>query len=598
MPDPLVDPLPGLDEAQRACVERTRGPLCILAGAGSGKTRTITHRIAYQVLSGVARHDQLLAVTFTDKAAGELRGRLARMGLPGPVRAATFHAAAWAQLRWFWPRVDDAPLPDVLTSKIGLLVPAARRARVTAQDLAAEIEWAKARRISPEAYPDAACDRGAPLGGERMAAVYAGYERAKADAGLLDYEDMLLRCADLLNGSPEVAAEVRDRYRFFTVDEFQDVNPAQRALLRAWLGDRDELCVVGDDDQAIYSFTGATSAYLTGFRDHFPRAPVLALPANYRSSPQVIALANRVLWTKPGRRRQVARGRSGPPPVFRELADDAAEVAAVVEGVRRLLASGVPAGEIAVCYRVNSQSEAFELALRAAGVPYVVRGDVGFYQRREVVQALGVLRVAAEEPPRPPPAGLEDTIAARRPRADDALRRALRARMGWDERREPDGAAARERWRNLSTLAQTATRIVDERPDATLADVVDALQQRAAAGVESPDPSGAVTLLTFHRAKGLEFDAVFLVGLEEGLLPISHARSDDAVEEERRLLYVGITRARRHLFLSWVRRRTGPSGRAAPRRPSRLLYNLAPGAPRAGGRRATGRGRPAARGRR
>ncbi len=263
--------LAGLNPSQREAATAVRGPVCILAGAGTGKTRTITHRIAQQVVSGVAEPGQILAVTFTDKAAAELRARLQALGLPAPVRAATFHAAAWAQLRWFWPRLDAGPLPEVAPSKLRLLAPLARRAGVSPQDLAAEIEWAKARRLTPETYADAAGDRAAPLPSGRMAAVYADYEQAKTAAGQIDYEDMLLRMTAAVTDHPDVAAEVRDRYRFFTVDEFQDVNPAQFALLRAWLGDRDEVCVVGDDDQTIYSFTGATAAYLQRVRAALPR---------------------------------------------------------------------------------------------------------------------------------------------------------------------------------------------------------------------------------------------------------------------------------------------------------------------------------------
>lgn len=581
---PSADLLSGLNSAQRAAAEATRGPLCIVAGAGSGKTRTITHRIAHQVASGVATAEQILAVTFTDKAARQLRARLQALGLPSPVRAATFHAAAWAQLRFFWPRIAAGPLPDVLTSKVRPLVATARRTRTHAQDLAAEIEWAKARGLGPDQYAAAAAARDAPLEPERMAAVYAQYERDKDSAGLLDYEDMLLRTTAMLTEHPEVAAEVRDRYRYFTVDEFQDVNPAQFALLRAWLGDGDEVCVVGDDDQTIYAFTGATSAYLSDFPRYFPRATVVTLTENYRSTPQVLALANAVLWTKPARTRKrlTSRCGPGPAPTFREFDDDEAEVRGVLARVRALLHDGVPAGQIAVCYRVNSQSEPFEVALRDAGVPYVVRGAGGFYQRAEIRQALTVLRAAAQRPAPAPPPGLEDTTAAGPARADEVMRRVLREQMGYHHRAEPDGAVARERWRNLGALVDAAARATQADPATTFEQVVDDLHRRAAGGADAAADDGAVTLLTLHKAKGLEFDAVFLVALEEGLLPISHAKTDDEVEEERRLLYVGVTRARRHLWLSWARSRAGYAGKPVSRRPSRLLYNLGEGAPRSG----------------
>jgi len=586
------DPLEGLNAEQRAAAEAVRGPVCILAGAGTGKTRTVTHRIAHQVGTGVARADQVLAVTFTEKAATELRHRLAALGVP-PVRAATFHAAAWAQLRYFLPRATGERVPEVLASKLRLLVPVARRLGVEGRDLASEIEWAKARVLTPDDYATAGAERDAPLPPAQMAEVYADYEAAKADAGLIDYEDMLLRTAALIAAHPDVAEEVRARYRFLTVDEYQDVNPAQHALLRAWLGDGDDLCVVGDDDQTIYSFTGATSAYLTGFaRDH-PGARVVALRVNYRSTGAVLQLANRVLWTKTGRRRGLVpadAADSGPDPVFVEYPDGDDEVAGVVGACGKLIADGVPPGQIAVLYRVNAQSEALEAGFRAAGIALTVRGDEGFFGRPEVRQALRVL-VAAKGRPEDPeelPQGLEMLAKPVAKQVEDALRR---ARLY--DAREPSGAVARERWRNVGALVDAAARRAEAEDTVTFEAVVDDLVARATAGADAPTEDGAVTLATFHRAKGLEFDAVFLVSLEEGLLPISHARDDQAaIAEERRLLYVGVTRARRHLWLSWSRSRTGRTGRSQTRRPSRLLYGLGPGAPQAGaGTGATGTGR-------
>jgi DNA helicase-2/ATP-dependent DNA helicase PcrA len=572
--------LAGLNPEQRAAAHAVRGPVCILAGAGTGKTRTITHRIAHQVHTGVAGPAEILAVTFTDKAAAELRSRLQQLGLPAPVRAATFHAAAWAQLRWFWPRLDAGPLPEVLASKLRLLIPLARRTRTEAKDLAAEIEWAKARRLAPDDYAAAAGARDAPLPPEQMAAVYAEYEAAKEREQLIDYDDMLLRTTAMISANAAIATEIRDRYRHFTVDEFQDVNPAQFALLRAWLGDRDDACVVGDDDQTIYSFTGATSAYLRRFREHFPAAEQVTLTRNYRSSPQVLTLANRVLWTKPAATRKHLRPtqEAGPAPRFVEHSDDSAEVTATVAEIRTLLAAGTPLGQIAVLYRVNSQSEAFEAALSQAAIPYVVPGAGGFYDRQEVRQALRVLAAAAAEPP--PPLGLEHTSPAQPPAVADRVRRVLADQMGWDGRREPSGAAARERWRNLGVLVDLAER--EATADDDLPALVQRLRQRAAAGADAAGDAGAVTLSTVHRAKGREFDAVFLVAAEEGLLPISYAKSDEELEEERRLLYVAVTRARRHLLLSWAQQRPGYGGKIVSRRPSRFLYNLGEGAPTKG----------------
>lgn len=577
--------LDGLNARQRAAAEAVTGPVCILAGAGSGKTRTITHRIAHQVATGAARPEQVLAVTFTDRAAGELRERLRRLGTPGPLRTATFHAAAYAQLRHFWSRVTGRPLPGIVSSKVPLLLPAARRLRVEARDLAAEVEWAKARRLSSDQYAAHALGRRPPVGAERMAAVFADYERDKDEANLIDFDDMILLTERMLREHEDVAAEVRGRYRFVTVDEYQDVNPAQDALLTAWLGDGDDLCVVGDDAQTIYGFAGASPDYLRGFRSRYPRATVVTLVDNYRSTPEVLQLANRLLGNAPGvsTKRLVAHNPPGPAPRLTGFDDDEVERDAVVAQVRELLADGLPAGRIAICYRVNSQSEALEEALSRAGLAYVVRGDRGFFDRPEILQALALLRARAAGGARsaPPEASAvpDGTSPATHPRADRLVETALREGLSWHPRREPDGDAARERWRNLSTLLGLATQTVRDDPSTTFAGVVDDLVARAAAGHESADPDGAVTLLTLHKAKGLEFDAVFIVAVEEGLVPISHATDDGAVAEERRLLYVGLTRARRHLWVSWARSRPGVRGTPVRRRPSRFLYGLGPGAP-------------------
>jgi len=577
----MSDVLAGLNPEQRAAAEAVSGPVCILAGAGTGKTRTITHRIAHQLDTGAARPSQVLAVTFTEKAAAELRSRLRGLGVP-PVRAATFHAAAWAQLRHFWPRLERGPLPEVLASKLRLVVPIARRLGVEGRDLAVEIEWAKARRLSPDDYATAGRDRDAPLPVEQMAEVFAGYEAAKDAAGAIDYEDMLLLTAELIRTDGAVAEEVRSRYRCFTVDEYQDVNPAQDALLDAWLGDGRELCVVGDDDQTIYSFTGASASYLLGFPRRYPDATSVVLTRNYRSTPQVLELANRVLWTKAGPRKRLrATAPGGPAPELRGFDTDEAEAEAVAARCAALVADGTPSAEIAVLYRINAQSEPYEEALRDAGLAVSVRGDGAFFDRAEVRQAVRLLAGSAEHPWRPDPA---DLLGPDQPAPPVLVRveAVLRDAGLYDARKEPRGAQARERWRNVGAVVDSVARSVEHEPQVTYEAAVAELRERAAAGADAPDSRGAVTLATLHRAKGLEFDAVLVVALEEGLMPISHASADDEVEEERRLLYVGVTRARRHLWLSWAETRVGRSGRSASRRPSRFLYGLGPGAPVAG----------------
>lgn len=567
----------GLSADQIAAVRATRGPVCIIAGAGSGKTRTITHRIAHQIRGGVATPSQILALTFTERAAGELKARLAGLGINGHVRATTFHAAAYAQVRYFWRRARDAPLPQVLDRKVPLLLPLARAAGVEASDLAAEIEWAKARLVTADDYERAARHRDAPLPPAQMAAVYTRYEQAKADRGLIDFDDMLHIATALLDDDG-IATEVRDRYRFFTVDEFQDVNPAQWRLLRRWLGERDELCVVGDPDQTIYSFSGATSEYLEHFRSTFPHATVITLTDNHRSTAQVLGAANRLLRAaRPDAKQLRAQCDDGPRPRIMAFDDDRAERARTLDWIRDLIDDDVPVDEIAVCVRTNSQTQAWEEAFERAGVPARVHGDRSFFERPEIQQALRALRQAVDSPPAPagaqqPPAGAR---AAAGRRTDRVAEQVLRERMSWHPRREPSGQAARARWRNLSALDELVTRIVDEQPELDMAGLLRELTTRARAAGGAHPTRPAVTLLTLHKAKGSEFDAVCLVGLEEGMVPISYATTDADLAEERRLLYVGMTRARRHLWLSWAQQRPGWSGKLVRRRPSRFLEDIA-----------------------
>jgi DNA helicase-2/ATP-dependent DNA helicase PcrA len=574
--------LGGLDPEQRKAVLAARGPVCILAGAGTGKTRTITHRIAHGVLTGQVPAGQLLAVTFTARAAGELRGRLRALGVgaggPGgdvPVQARTFHAAALRQLSYFHPRVVGGAMPELVDSKIRLVATAAARCRVTVdrtgvRDLASEVEWAKATLVVPEAYATAvaAAGRETPRPPEEVARVYAAYEEVKRAQGVLDFDDLLLLTAAMIEQHRDVADEMRARYRHFVVDEYQDVNPLQQRLLDAWLGGRDDLCVVGDAQQTIYSFTGASPSYLLDFPRRFPGATVVRLVRDYRSTPQVVGLANGVLAAigaagraggqAAARLQLVAQRPAGPDPVFSEYDDEPAEASAVAARAGALVAAGVPASEIAVLYRVNAQSEAYEKALADAGVPYVVRGGERFFERPEVRQAVLLLRGAARSADAP--AGLVEA-------AVEALSAA-----GWTPGAPPAGGAALERWQSLAALAALAEDVAAAQPEAGLDALVRELDERAAAQ-HAPTVEG-VTLASLHAAKGLEWGAVFLVGLVDGTLPLVHAVTDAQVEEERRLLYVGVTRAREHLHLSWALARQ-PGGQRR-RRPSRFLDSLLP----------------------
>jgi DNA helicase-2/ATP-dependent DNA helicase PcrA len=558
-----MDVLAELDPEQQAAVTAPAGPVCILAGAGTGKTRAITHRIAYRVVTGEVAARHVLAVTFTTRAAGELRDRLARLGADG-VPARTFHAAALRQLRYFAPRLlDGKQLPEVLESKARLVTLAAARAglradRTAARDLASEIEWAKSNLVEPGEYPVAAAkaSREPPFEAGKVSEVFTAYERIKRDSGVIDFEDMLRAAVWGIEEHPDVAEQIRAQYRSFVVDEYQDVNPLQHRLLEAWLGGRDDLTVVGDASQTIYSFTGATSSYLLDFPRRHPDAVVVRLVRDYRSTPQVVGLANAVIRRARGaeaRLRVELTGQrpAGPEPDLRIFPDEPAEAAAVAARCKELIEAGTPAREIAVLFRANAQSEAYEEALAEAGVPAVVTGAARFFERAEVRQAMVALRAAAKTESQSP--------------VTEQVAEALTA-VGWQPGAPPPGGAARERWEALAALV----RLAEELKPASLAGFGEELARRAAIQ-HSPTVDG-VTLASLHSAKGLEWDAVFLVGLAEGALPTAYAKTEEALEEERRLLYVGITRARQWLWLSYAQART-PGGRG--RRPCRFLPQLA-----------------------
>ena len=574
----VPDAREGLDPQQLEAVMAPRGPVCVLAGAGTGKTRTITRRIAALVESGQVNPGQVLAVTFTSRAAAEMRQRLSVLGVDGPgnrIAAQTFHAAALRQLRYFWPMVGGGDW-QLMDSKFPMVRRAARDVdldtadRDLIRDLASEIEWAKSTRVDPAKYADACAGRDLPTGAATVAQVYAAYEEAKAGgdgtpggARLLDFEDLITFTTMILMTEPTIGEEFRSRYRSFVVDEYQDVTPIQQHLLQAWLGARDDLTVVGDANQTIYSFTGATPEYLLDFTRVFPEATLVRLERDYRSTPQVVKLANQVIGKASGRvagtrLELIGQRPDGPDPEFTEYPDADAEVVGVVSRIKQLLRSGVPADEIAVLYRINAQSEGFEEALAAAGVDYRVRGDKAFFERPEIVAGLRRLReLAAGDPPPMPPS--------------EAVRIGLRPIGLTGE--PPTGAHARARWEQLTRLAELADSVVTDNPSAPFADVVQILTDRARSG---PDGSqGGVTLASLHAAKGLEWDAVLLTGLHDGSVPLARAgKTTDEIEEERRLLYVGITRARQHLFLSWSLARS--EGRQASRRRSRFLDGLVP----------------------
>ncbi|MEO6144624.1 MAG: ATP-dependent DNA helicase UvrD2, partial [Dermatophilaceae bacterium] len=493
-------------------------------------------------------------------------------GVPG-VQARTFHAAALRQLHYFWPQAIGGAAPEVLPHKASVVAEAGSRLRlqldrVAVRDLAAEVEWAKVSMLTPETYAAAARRAGrAPAGldATAMARVLQTYEEVKAARGVIDFEDVLLLTVGILADREDIARVVRLQYRHFVVDEYQDVNALQQRLLELWVGERDDICVVGDAAQTIYSFTGATPKHLLEFPRRYPKSQVVQLVRNYRSTPQIVALANLMVRGGHGHPgapgadllQLRAQGEDGPTPTLKAYGDDPTEAAGVATAIKDLITRGTAASQIAVLFRTNAQSEAHESALADAGVAYLVRGGERFFARKEVRGAILLMRGAARADDGAKPLGelVRDVIAG----------------AGWTERAPSAGGATRERWESLQALVGLADDFVSQNPAAQLTDVVRELDERMEAQ-HAPTVEG-VTLASLHAAKGLEWDCVFVVGCSDGLIPISMAEGLEAVEEERRLLYVGLTRARRELRLSWAGARN-PGGRAS-RRPSRFLDGAA-----------------------
>ncbi len=579
--------LEGLDPDQREVALALTGPVAVIAGAGTGKTRAITHRIGYGIATGTYRPTAVLAVTFTTRAAGEMRGRLAQMGFPG-LQARTFHSAALRQAKYFWPQAYDTALPDLLENKMSLVAESAGRLRLGSdpsqlRDLISEISWAKVSNVDAERYPALARRNQRDVAGlepEAVARVFARYEELKRDRNRIDFDDILLCAASLMVDRPEIAEQIRGTYRHLIVDEYQDVSPLQQALLDLWRGDREELCVVGDPAQTIHSFAGARSSYLTQFTARHPDSTVIRLVRDYRSTPEIIAAANTVMAgagagsSNPGSSSvsavtlQPVRPH-GSQVHYAGAPNEAAEATQTAAWLADLRKAGVDYREMAVLFRVNAQSPPFEQALTEHGVPYLVRGGERFYERREVAQAMVALRQAVRVPAHDVPAvDDEDGLVL--------VVRAVLSSIGWAETAPKGSGAVRERWESLSALLAVAQDVARDRPTPTsqepdLGGLVAELEGRAAA--QHTPSAQAVTLSTLHSAKGLEWDAVAIVGAHEGLLPFSLATTPAQVGEERRLFYVGVTRARDELRVSWSASRSGQGG---SRGPTRFLDRLVP----------------------
>lgn len=548
--------LDALDDRQREAASVLRGPVAVLAGAGTGKTRVITHRIAHGVDTGAYSPSRVMAVTFTAKAAGELRGRLRALGVDG-VSARTFHSAALAQLNFFWPTLAGDTAPTIIDNKVRLLGQAAdamrlRPSTATLRDLASEIEWRKVSMLSVEQY----ADLGRPLSGmslERFIELQRGYEALKDDRRQLDFEDVLLACAGMLEAEPRVSKAVHEQYRHFTVDEFQDVSPLQNRLLELWLGDRQDLCVVGDASQTIYSFAGAQQRYLLEFQRRYPDATVVRLERNYRSHPPILAAANALMRGRPGALDLVALDeqpeQTPTAPTLTAFDTESDEAAGVAASIAARIASGVSPSDIAVLYRAHAQSGVLQQALAAAGVATTVLGGTRFFDMPEVRQAVLALRGAAVAP----------NDLGFLPSVRDVLRG-----LGLTEEPPAAGGAQRDGWEARRAILRLAE---EAAPGTTLRVFADALMARAK---DQHEPAmRTVTLSTLHAAKGLEWPHVHLVGWAEGALPISYAQGFEQIDEERRLAYVGLTRAARTLSMSWSR-----SAGRGERSPSRFLAEI------------------------
>ena len=532
--------LAALDDEQRAVALATRGPVCVIAGAGTGKTRAITHRIAYASAIGAMDPTKILAITFTARAAGEMRTRLRSLGVP-TVAARTIHAAALKQLLFFWPSVFGGRTPDLLTSKTGFLGEAINRAglqgtininsRDTLRDIANEIEWAKVSQIGPTDYLSELDNRAAKprVNAEQVAQVYTAYESIKRQELAMDFEDVLLLTTAMLEEEREVRERVQDQYRYLTVDEYQDISPLQQRLINAWLGNRQEICVVGDPAQTIYSFAGATSSFLTTFTSRFPDAEVIRLTSGYRSTPEITFAANSLLRSATMGQELNAQNDHGDKPEVLAYNDESSEIAGIVADMTSLLSSGVPAQEIAVLARTNSQLNSLERAMNGAKLPYQVRSTERFFDRPDVKEFLKGVRTASVIPTE----GINWL---------DELRTLAQPFLTGQS---IDGIAG---LLHLARELDEDTNFTPKTLRSYLREVEDRVQQN------NPPTMPVITLATLHAAKGLEWERVFLMGANVGLLPLeTNGFTLDArmIEEERRLFYVGMTRAKRELRISY-----------------------------------------------
>ena len=555
-----TDLLAGLNEGQKKVATWFESPVVVLAGAGTGKTRALTHRIAYGVANGHYQAENTLALTFTQKAAAEMAGRLRTLG-GEQVAARTFHSAALRQLQHFWPKLTGGFLPDIVSSKASLVAHVLETMRIAVdqavlRDIAAEVEWRKVKSLSPDDYSKAVHMgvRSTPAGltAEDMVEVFTRYETAKTERKRIDFEDVLLLGVGMLESEPGVLAQVRDRYRHFLVDEYQDVSPIQQRLLDLWLGPTKDVCVVGDASQTIYTFAGATSDYLLGFPDALPDAHLIRLETNYRSTTTIVDMANRVIANQPGALTLVAHGGPGPDIELIDRDTDDEEADALAKRLVALGKEGVALGDVAILHRYSAQMLAIEGALRHHGLAVYVQGGKRFFDQPHVKRAVMEIRGAAV-------AGVQGTIAQV---VTDIL-----YGVGYQAKEPDHRGSERSTWEDLRALIDLA-----ERSDQsmTLTEFSDQLAKRQASHDEPA--RDAITLTTVHAAKGREWPVVCVMGLTEGNFPISYAKTDTEIAEEQRLFYVAITRAKQRLIVSLGR--AARKGSASTRTSSRFLKAL------------------------
>jgi len=529
--------LAALDADQRAVAIATRGPVCVIAGAGTGKTRAITHRIAYAAAIGTMDPQKVLALTFTAKAAGEMRARLRTLGVP-TVAARTIHSAALKQLLYFWPSVFGGRTPDLMTTKTGFLTEAINRAGLSSslratnrelmRDIASEIEWAKVSQVTPVDYIDQVGRRSQKprVLPEQMVQIYTAYESIKKQELAIDFEDVLLLCAAMLEEEREVRERVQDQYRYFTIDEYQDISPIQQRLINAWLGTRRDICVVGDPAQTIYSFAGATPVFLNSFTQRFPEAEVIRLTTGYRSTPEITFAANSLLRAGTMGQELVAFNSHGSKPMVTGYSDEAAEIKGVMGEITQLMSTGTAPQEIAILARTNAQLKGAEKAMLAANIPYQVRNTERFFERREIRDFLKQVRQAS-------------VIPAEGSGWIDELRSLAQPYLTGEA---IDGIAA---LLHLARELESDENFSPKTLRGYLREVEDRVQQN------NPPTMPVVTLATLHAAKGLEWERVFLIGASDGQLPLANSAGDVVLDEERRLFYVGITRAKADLHISY-----------------------------------------------